>query len=136
MSARKFHRDGSAPELTQLFVFGSNLSGIHGAGAARAAYDHYGAEWGVAEGLTGESYAIPTVAARIAGPISLADISDSVNRFIEFAKATPAAEFFVTRIGCGLAGHRDQDIAPMFAGAPSNCSLPDTWAQYIKGESL
>jgi len=136
MSARKFHRDGSAPALNQLFVFGSNLSGIHGAGAARAAYDSYGAEWGVAEGLMGNSYAIPTVRARIAGPLSLPEINEAVSRFIDFAKAAPSVEFLVTRIGCGLAGHRDQDIAPMFSGAPINCSLPDTWAQYIKGESL
>jgi len=128
---RKFHVDGSSPEPDQVFVFGSNLSGYHGGGAARAAHRLYGAQWGVAEGMTGKSYAIPTVQERIAGPLTVDQIGEAVGRFIEFANANASTEFFVTRIGCGLAGHRDQDIAPMFASAPNNCSLPDTWAQYI-----
>lgn len=136
MSARKFHADGTSPSIDQVFVFGSNLSGFHGGGAARAAHQLYGAEWGVAEGLTGNTYAIPTVKEHIAGPLTVEQISEAVSRFIDFAKANPDRHFFVTRIGCGLAGHCDQDIAPMFSAAPINCSLPDTWAQYIKGESL
>lgn len=131
--ARKFHRDGSSPAPHQVFVFGSNLSGIHGAGAARAAHQHYDAEWGVAEGMTGRSYAIPTVTKNIAGPLSLEVIAGHVRTFIAFATAHPDTEFFVTRIGCGLAGHKDSDIAPLFASAPANCSLPDTWAQYTQG---
>jgi hypothetical protein len=134
--ARKFHIDGSCPEPHQVFVFGSNLSGFHGGGAARAAHQLYGAKWGVAEGLAGSSYAIPTAQERIAGPLSVEVIATHIAAFIVFASNHPGAEFFVTRIGCGLAGHCDQDIAPLFSGAPYNCSLPDTWAQHIKGEFL
>jgi hypothetical protein len=136
MNNRKFHKDGSSPEQGQVFVFGSNLSGIHGAGAARAAKDKYSAIWGVASGPTGNSYAIPTVKKNIAGPLSIEEIAGDVACFISYATDHPEAEFFITRIGCGLAGHRDQDIAPMFSSAPINCSLPDTWDQYTKGENL
>lgn len=135
MSTRLFHPDGSAPLDGAVFVFGSNLSGYHGGGAARAAHKLYGAEWGVAEGHTGRCYAIPTVQHGIAGPLSLAEISGGVERFIAYAEANPELSFFVTRIGCGLAGHRDADIAPMFAVAPINCSLPDTWAPYTQGDA-
>lgn len=128
---RTFHKDGSRPESGQIFLFGSNLSGIHGAGAAKAAHRDYGAAWGVAEGLTGRSYALPTVQRNIAGPLPLSDIKESVGRFLEFANAHPEFSFFVTRVGCVLAGHNDSDIAPMFSSAPENCSLPDTWSAYI-----
>lgn len=124
--SRKYHIDGSVP-TNQIFVFGSNQSGIHGAGAARAAHKRYGAVWGVAEGRTGDCYAIPTVKKGITGPLSLSEISHSVERFISHAASTPDDEYLVTRIGCVLAGHSDKDIAPMFANAPSNCSLPITW---------
>lgn len=131
---RRFHIDGSAPDTGQVFVFGSNLSGYHGGGAARAAHRLYGADWGVAEGVTGRSYAIPTVKEHIAGPLGLDDIRAAVGRFIDFAQAHPEREFFVTRVGCGLAGHRDEDIAPMFAAAPSNCSLPSQWSEFVGEE--
>jgi len=129
---RTFHKDGAPAGNGQCFVFGSNLSGIHGAGAARAARLNYCAQWGVAEGPTGDSYAIPTVREKIAGPLPLDEIRSAVDRFISYATAHPKLTFFVTRIGCGLAGHRDQDVAPMFAQAPANCSLPDTWASYLE----
>jgi len=133
MSARTYHADGSQPRPEQILVFGSNLSGIHGGGAARAAHQQYGAKWGIGEGVTGRSYALPTVQHNIAGPLALAEIADAVQRFIDYAQTNPETEFMVTRIGCGLAGHRDKDVAPMFAGAPENCSLPDTWRQYLAG---
>ena len=126
-----FHRDGSAPSQDQIFVFGSNLSGIHGGGAAKAAHQFYGAKWGEAEGIMGQSYAIPTVQKNIAGSLTLEQIQPAVQRFLDFAADHPETEFLVTRIGCVLAGHKDADIAPMFAGAPDNCSLPDTWAQFF-----
>lgn len=135
MSAHTFHPDGSAPPDGAVFVFGSNLSGYHGGGAARAAHKLYGAEWGVAEGRTGRCYALPTVQHGIAGPLSLAEIAAAIERFIAHAAAHPDTKFFVTRVGCGLAGHRDADIAPMFAAAPINCSLPDTWAQFTQGDT-
>lgn len=129
---RKYHADGSPANVDQVFVFGSNLSGIHGRGAARAAHKLYGAAWGVAEGRTGSAYAIPTVKAQIAGPLTLEEIGAAVLRFIDYASANPDAEFLVTRVGCVLAGHSDEDIAPMFADAPLNCSLPDTWRDLIE----
>lgn len=131
---RTFHRDGSAPPDGHIFVFGSNLSGIHGAGAAKAAHKQYGAEWGFAEGHSGHSYAIPTVQRNIAGPLSLEEIRAAVDRFIRYARYYAGLKFFVTRVGCVLAGHKDADIAPMFADAPDNCSLPDPWRKYLEGK--
>ncbi len=128
---RRYHADGSAPQPGQIFVFGSNLSGIHGGGAARAAHNLYGAEWGVAEGPTGQSYAIPTVKERIAGPLSLDAIRLGVSKFLAHASENPDTDFLVTRVGCVLAGHSDKDIAPMFSSAPDNCSLPDTWREIL-----
>jgi hypothetical protein len=119
-----------------VFVFDSNLSGYHGGGAARAAHQLYGAEWGVAEGATGRSYAIPTVQHGIAGPLTVSEIAGAVERFVAHAQRNPESKFLVTRVGCGLAGHRDFDIAPMFSDAPLNCSLPDAWAAHIQGASL
>lgn len=83
----------------------------------------------------GRCYAIPTVQHGIAGPLTLGEIAQAVERFIAHAQREPETSFFVTRIGCGLAGHRDADIAPMFASAPLNCSLPQPWATYIERDS-
>jgi hypothetical protein len=127
----RFHVDGTPPADDQIFVFGSNLSGIHGGGAARAAFDLYGAAWGFVEGRTGRAYALPTVRERIAGPLTLEQIRGHVDAFLVHAANHPDTQFFVTRVGCGLAGHQDADVAPMFASAPSNCSLPDTWRPLI-----
>lgn len=127
---RTYHQDGSAAPAGHVFVFGSNLSGRHGAGAARAAVTHYGAVMGVAEGLAGNSYAIPTVAHELAYTLPLADIRIYVERFLRFANAHPELRFFVTRIGCGLAGYADHEVAPMFKHAPPNCSLPLPWQPF------
>lgn len=135
MSARTFHRDGSQPNARQVFVFGSNLSGIHGAGAAKAAHQFYGALWGVGEGRTGRSYALPTVRHNIAGPLPLKEIQQAVARFIECASNNPETNFFVTRVGCVLAGYGDAQIAPMFRDAPLNCSLPDTWIPFFENHA-
>lgn len=124
---------GAAPKPHQVFVFGSNLSGLHGGGAARAALELYGAEWGAAEGHFGRSYALPTVKEEIAGPLPVLTIAKHVGRFLHYAESNPSIEFFVTRIGCGLAGHKDQDIAPMFADAPANCILPEPWRHFTGG---
>lgn len=131
MTGRKFHADGTSPADGQVFVFGSNLSGMHGGGAARAAHQKYGAKLGVAEGRTGQSYAIPTVRAQIAGPLPLVDIKPAVDRFLHHAATHPEDRFFVTRIGCGLAGHRDEDVAPLFRDAPANCSIPLPWLHFL-----
>lgn len=114
-----------------IFVFGSNEIGAHGAGAARWAYRFRGAILGRAEGIQGESYAIPTKDKTIRNTLSLIQIKTYVNNFIEFALRNPDKEFQVTRIGCGLAGLHDADIAPMFKDAPTNCLFDEVWKQYL-----
>jgi hypothetical protein len=110
----------------EIFVFGSNLAGRHGAGAAKEALLHYGAKYGQGEGLQGQSYAIPTKSKTLC-VLSLTKIFEYVCNFIRFAQAHPALTFRVTRIGCGLAGYTDGQIAPMFKYAPDNCLLPKGW---------
>jgi hypothetical protein len=116
----------------RIFVFGSNLRGLHGAGAARFALDNRGAILRQAVGLQGESYAIPTKDYSIE-PLALPLIAIYVKGFLRYAKRHPEMTFEVTRIGCGLAGYTDKDISPMFAGAPINCELPDGWRSEIGG---
>lgn len=115
--------------MIEVFVFGSNLAGRHGKGAALFARKHRGAEYGVGEGHTGNSYAIPTKDYNL-NPRPLEDIRKSVLRFIDFAERHPELKFEVTRIGCGLAGFDPSEIEPMFKGAPENCRMPE-W--YING---
>lgn len=107
-------------------MFGSNLAGRHGAGAALAALEKFGAKYGQGEGLQGRSYAVPTKDAKIR-TLPLPVIKLHVDKFLDFARSRPDLSFFVTRIGCGLAGYIDIDIAPMFAGSPKNCDLPEGW---------
>jgi len=127
----KFHKDGKKPLKNQIFVFGSNKAGRHGAGAAKAAHIHYGAEYHNGFGLQGKSYAIPTKDFSIQ-TMELDEIKYYVTSFLRFAIANPQMEFFVTRIGCGLAGYRDEDIAPMFRRAPDNCSFAEEWKSYLQ----
>ena len=103
----------------EIFVFGSNINGMHGGGAARVAMDKFGAIWGQGEGLQGQSYAIPTME-------GLANIPPVVDRFIAFAKDHPELKFFVTPIGCGIAGYTEDEIAPLFKEATKldNVFLP------------
>jgi hypothetical protein len=116
-------------EKLKVFVFGSNLKGIHGAGAAASAVKEYGAEWGVGEGRTGNAYAIPTKATPYKGR-TLAEIRLSVNVFLGYAQAHPELEFLVTKVGTGLAGFTDEEMAPMFANAPSNCRFDPAWEKF------
>lgn len=95
----------------EIFVFGSNLAGAHGGGAARMAYRRFGAVWGIGVGLTGRTYAIPTMQGGVD------TIKPYVDQFIAFAREHRQLTFLVTRIGCGIAGFRDRDIAPLFAQA-------------------
>ena len=113
-----------------IFVFGSNLRGVHGAGAARFAYLHKGAMHGVGVGIRGKSYALPTKDVRI-NTLSLYDIEGFVDMFIEYAKCWPGVQFQVTRVGCGLAGYKDKDIAPMFVHAPANCFFDSAWEPWF-----
>jgi hypothetical protein len=110
--------------MTTIFVFGSNLAGRHGKGAALHARQHHGAIYGQGIGLQGSSYAIPTKDARLR-TLPLDQISTYVEDFKIFAASRPDLIFQVTPIGCGLAGYTPAQIAPMFRGAPANCLLPD-----------
>jgi hypothetical protein len=119
-----------------VFVFGSNLAGRHGKGAALHARQHYGAEYGVNVRPTGGAYAIPTKGWDLR-PLPLDSIAQYVALFIQHARRHPDTTFFVTAIGTGLAGYYHDDIAPMFAGAPPNCQLPGRWAGIIaKAEAV
>lgn len=94
----------------EIFVFGSNFQGAHMGGAARVAKEKYGAVWGIGEGLQGKSYAIPTME-------GLENLAPAVQRFTSFAKQHKELKFFVTAIGCGIAGYQPEEIAPMFLNA-------------------
>lgn len=113
-----------------IFCFGSNLRGVHGAGAARYAQLHKGAMPGVGLGFKGNSYALPTKDVRI-NTLPLFDIEGFVDMFIEYATKWPNKQFQVTRVGCGLAGYKDNDIAPMFIRAPSNCFFDSAWEPWF-----
>lgn len=113
-----------------VFVFGSNYAGRHGAGAALYARNHYGARYGVGKGRQGNAYAIPTKDGYLRS-LPLNVIEHHVLEFIQYAIANPGIEFLVTRVGCGLAGYKDNDIAPMFKKVPDNCMLPVEWKPYV-----
>lgn len=112
-------------KANEVFVFGSNLSGYHGGGAARIAMEKFGAIWGQGVGLQGQSYGIPTMQGGVE------TIKPYVDEFIGFAKAHPELTFLVTRIGCGIAGFRDDEIAPLFAEAIAveNIILPQSFVE-------
>ncbi|WP_033148558.1 MULTISPECIES: hypothetical protein [unclassified Prevotella] len=107
----------------EVFVFGSNLAGAHGGGAALLAYRKFGAIWGQGVGLQGQSYGIPTMH----GGVDV--IKPYVDEFIEFAKTRPDLTFLVTRVGCGIAGFTNEEISPLFAKAHDveNIVLPAGW---------
>ena len=121
-----FHSDGSRP----IFVFGSNLAGRHGKGAAKVAYHLYGAEYGQGLGYCRASYAIPTKDEKLQ-PLPLWKIKEYIDTFVSDAQKSPLLHFHVTRIGCGLAGFKDEEIAPMFKPALPNCSYPKEWEKYL-----
>jgi len=110
----------------RFFVFGSNLAGRHGKGSALVAKREHGAIYGVGEGPQGRSYAIPTKdhSLRVR---PLEDIARSVERFKAFARNNLEITFDVCRVGCINAGYKDDEIAPLFADAPENCTLPEGW---------
>jgi len=118
-----------------IFVFGSNLAGRHGRGAALHARKYHGARLGCGQGRTGNSYAIPTKDDNLV-VLSLKRIERYVAMFLSYAHMNPQLRFKVTAIGTGLAGYSDEDIAPMFADAPLNCALPIQWKPYVNGVEL
>lgn len=112
----------------EVFVFGSNLAGMHAGGAARTAFQFFGAVMGCGVGLRGQSYAIPTMQGGVE------TIAPYVDQFIAFAQEHPELFFYVTRIGCGIAGFRDRDIAPLFSSAAKvdNVCLPESFLKVIQ----
>lgn len=111
-----------------IFVFGSNLAGVHGAGAAKYAYKKHGAQWGVGEGLTGNSYAIPTKGKKIE-TLPWSQVRDAIVRFLDFAKRHPHLDFALTPVGTGLARHSKEDVWDLLTteGLPANVYLTSTW---------
>ena len=128
------HRDGTSPDWrdsSTVFVFGSNSTGEHMGGAARAAYDWFGAEWGKVEGYTGNAYAIATISLDKMRPV--ARLEPQIHRFLEFVDANPDTTFFLTRIGCGIAGFKDEEIAPLFGPElRPNIDYPEEWVEIIE----
>lgn len=116
-----------------IFVFGSNLAGRHGKGAAKYAVDNHGALYFQGIGRQGNSYAIPTKDYKLKS-LPLHVILIHVKVFLEYARDHPEEEFQVTAIGTGLAGYSHEDIAPMFKEAPANCHLPEEWIHWRSNE--
>lgn len=114
-----------------IFVFGSNLAGRHGKGAALWARNHRGAIYGIGSGRQGMSYAIPTKDGSLK-TLSIEAISRHVETFIEYAKSNPDMIFQLTPIGCGLAGYRYEEIARLFRDAPCNVFLPAEFAAILR----
>ena len=120
------------PIGSNVMVFGANIQGRHGAGAALYAVRHHGAIYGQPRGRQGSSYAIVTKELRPKHPkVTLGYIRSGVQEFLEYARENPELTFNVTRIGCGLAGFTDEQIAPMFKGHPSNCVMPKEWKNFL-----
>lgn len=114
-----------------IFVFGSNKAGKHGKGAAKYAIDHYGAVYGMGVGLQGESYAIPTKNHNLT-IMRRTEIQMYVNQFIRIAELMEDQPFLVTRIGCGLSGYKDSEMATLFIHAPYNCIMPIQWESIFR----
>ena len=130
-----YNREFTSERITELkpneiFVFGSNLAGAHGGGAAFLAYKRFGAIWGQGVGLQGQSYGIPTMQGGVE------TIKPYVDEFIEFAQQHPEYNFLVTKIGCGIAGFTDEEIAPLFAHAldVENIILPQDFVESIQAK--
>ncbi len=109
-----------------VFVFGSNLAGRHGKGAALWARQHRGAIYGQGNRIQGDSYAIPTKGWQME-TLPLPVINGFVGEFLEFARKYGMRQFQLTPIGCGLAGYSREQIEPMFEGAPDNVIWPPEW---------
>lgn len=114
-----------------VFVFGSNEAGRHGAGAASLAMHQFGARYGMGFGRSGQSFAIPTKDWNLK-TLPLPSIEHYVSRFLEYARIYPEFQFYVTKIGCGLAGYKPDEIAPMFTHAGKNVILPKEFQEQLE----
>lgn len=111
----------------EVFVFGSNLKGVHAGGAARFARLNCDAKDGIGFGPTGQAYALPTCSDP-GIPLTLDEIRRQAESFLIYARRYPERRFFLTRVGCGIAGFTDSEISPLFAGVPANVRTPPEWA--------
>lgn len=108
----------------EVFVFGSNAGGQHGGGAARTAYERFGAVWGEGHGHHGQSYAIDTMS-------GLDALADEARGFLSYAAEHPDLRFLLTPVGCGIAGYTPDQVAPLFAGAPDNVAVPSSFVPFL-----
>lgn len=109
--------------IGEVIVVGTNRDGHHAGGAAAYAHERFGLVWRCDEGLSGQTYALPTMD-------GLNALGEAAARFLRFARFNPYLRFYLTRVGCGIAGHADKDVAPFFKDAPINVVLPDGWIEY------
>lgn len=121
-------------EPNEIFVFGSNLAGIHAGGAAHFAYNEFGASWGDGVGPFGQTYALPTMDENLVR-LPLNEISRYIKDFIRYTKGDPTKTFIVTKIGCGIAGFKVSEIAPLFFEneIPENVILPEEFYAFFNG---
>ena len=108
----------------EVFVFGSNADGLHGGGAALIAYREFGAIWGEGHGHHGRTYAIDTMS-------GLEVLAAEALAFVAYATGLPGLRFLLTPVGCGIAGYRPEQVAPLFAGVPTNVSIPRSFAPFL-----
>lgn len=120
----------SLPEDT-VFVFGSNMAGQHAGGAARTALEHFGAMTGVGRGWSGQSYAIPTMNEHLQ-QMPLSQIQHYIDDFKIYTKNHPKMTYFITSIGCGIAGYKTEEIAPMFKGISHNVIFPSSFRPFVE----
>ena len=104
----------------EIIVIGSNIEGLHGGGAARYAHQNFGLAWGIGEGLSGQTYALPTME-------GYESLQRAVTKFIGYAERSHDLTFLLTRIGCGIAGYTESAVSPLFASAPANVLRPAGW---------
>lgn len=132
-----YHTDGTLPaEKSCVFVFGSNLAGIHGAGAAEVAHRVYNYPMGLGAGFHSsedklEAFGIPTKGWHF-NVLPLESIKLYIDYLLAWVIKNPTKAFFITRIGCGYANYNDSEIAPMFKGFPPNCSFAEPWKKYLE----
>jgi len=118
-----------------VFVFGSNKAGRHGAGAAKFALQKHGAKAGQGCGRQGNSFGIPTKDKRIR-TLPLSSVKNYIEQFLQYASEHPNEQFQVTAIGCGLAGFRHDEIAPLFSNAPDNCYFDSVWREWLPSKNF
>lgn len=126
----RFHNENILPTGTWTYVFGSNLAGKHARGTARIARVNFRADFGCGLGPTGHAYALATHSGH-GKPLELSVVEQHVAAFLDYARMHPKQDFFVTRIGCDHGEFTDDQIGPLFAHTPANCSLPERWKLYL-----